>query len=177
MRCFIAIDISGEAREEIRKLQNNLAEANMKLVEPQNLHMTMEFLGELTDFQVNQCKELLKNIKFQKFTAHLGSTEVFPSEAHIKVAWVSLEPEGIIKELHEKIHSLLNRIINLDERFESHITLARIKFVKDKKQFIEKFKNQKFRQIEFLVNSFALKKSTLTEKGLIYEDVVRFSLS
>lgn len=176
MRCFIAIDISDEAREEIRKLQKNLAEPKMKLVEPQNLHMTMEFLGELTDFQVNQCKELLKNIKFQKFTAHLGSTGVFPSEAYIKVAWVSLEPEGIIKEIHERIHSSLKSIINLDERFESHITLARIKFVKDKKQFIEKFKNQKFRQVEFLVNSFVLKKSTLTEKGPIYGDIARFDL-
>lgn len=176
MRCFVAIDISDEARGEVRKLQKNFAEANMKLVEPQNLHMTMEFLGELTDFQIDQCKEIFKNIKFQKFTAHLGNVGFFPPELYIKVAWVSLEPEKVIKELHERIHNSLKSIIALDERFESHITLARIKFVKDKKQFIEKFKNQKFRQVEFAVNSFALKKSTLTEKGPIYEDVARFDL-
>jgi len=177
MRCFIAIDLSDEARDEIAKLQKNFSEADMKLVEPPNLHMTIQFLGELTDFQVNQCRELLKNIKFPKFSAHLGNAGVFPSESYIKIAWVSLEPQEVIKELHEKIHSSLKGVIALDERFESHITLARIKFIKDKRQFIEKIKNRKFKQVEFAVDSFALKKSTLTGQGPIYEDIWRTELS
>lgn len=161
MRCFIAIGISDEAKKEIKRIQdslNSLKDAKMKLVEPENLHMTLEFLGELEDFKVNKCKEALKEIEFPKFMAHLGNAGVFPSESYIRVAWVSLEPQETIKRLHEKIHGSLKNIAGLDERFESHITLARIKFVEDRQEFAEKLKSQKIKQIEFLADSFALKK-------------------
>ncbi len=177
MRCFVAIDLPIEAREEIRKLQQNLPEAGMKLVEPQNLHLTIEFLGELTDFQVNKCREALKKIEFRKFNAKLGNAGVFPSESYIRVVWISLEPQEAIKRLHEIIHNSLKDVIHLDNRFESHVTLARVKSIGNKQEFIKKLKNQKFRQVEFLIDCFTLKKSTLTREGPIYEDIVKFDFS
>jgi 2'-5' RNA ligase len=175
MRCFVAIDLPEEVKKELVKLQRELPEATMKLVEPENLHLTIEFLGELTDFQVNQCKQELKKIEFQKFKAYFSSVGFFPSEQYIRVVWVGLEPQAIIKGLHEKIHNALKSIVKLDERFESHITLARVKYIGDKKTFIGGLRGLKPRRVEFGVNSFALKKSTLTRQGPIYEDVVKFN--
>ncbi|MFH0831751.1 MAG: RNA 2',3'-cyclic phosphodiesterase [archaeon] len=176
MRCFVALEISDEARVELVKIQKFIAEAGMKLVEQQNLHMTLAFLGELTDAHAGRCRELLKSIKSEKFSAHLGSAGVFPSEYYIRVAWVGLEPEKELRKLHSKIHSALKGTVNLEDRFEPHITLARIKSLKDKKQFIEKLKNLNFRKIEFEVSSFSLKKSTLTSKCHVYEDIERIEL-
>ncbi len=60
MRCFLAIELPEEVREELVRIQKQLPEAKFKLVEPENLHLTLKFLGELSDFQVNKVKYTLK---------------------------------------------------------------------------------------------------------------------
>jgi 2'-5' RNA ligase len=76
-----------------------------------------------------------------------------------------------VKELAKSINEKLN---SQDKNFESHITLARVKFLKNKKEFIEKLKNIKVEAIEMTIDSFSLKKSTLTEKGPLYETIKEF---
>jgi 2'-5' RNA ligase len=88
-----------------------------------------------------------------------------------------LEPQEIIKKLREKIYNSLKDIALLDSRFESHVTLARVKAVRNKEEFIEKLRRLGVRKAEFGVTSFAFKKSTLTREGPIYEDIVKFNLS
>lgn len=176
MRCFIAIDLPDEIKNELKRIQNLLSNASMKLVEPDNLHLTLAFLGEVTDFEVNQIKETLKQIRQEKFIAHLGNIGVFPSESFIRVAWVALEPAEKFKELNKKIILAIKQTLKVDERFESHVTLARVKFIQDKKKFIEKLEKIQVKHLEFKVDSFALKKSTLTRTGPVYEDIVKFSL-
>lgn len=177
MRCFVAVDLPDEVRKELAKLQKELPESRSKIVEQENLHLTFIFLGELTDFQVNQCRDALKKISFKGFKASTGKLGVFPSENFIRVAWISLEPALLLKGLHDKIfESIKNAGIKADSRFESHITLARIKHIKDKTGFIKKLKAINPRQAEFEVKSFALKKSTLTRNGPVYETITEFSL-
>lgn len=177
MRCFLAIELGEETKKELIKIQKHLPEAKMKLVEEENLHLTLKFFGEIEDFQANKIKEILKQIKFGKFKANLGNIGIFPSSNFIRVVWVSLEPSEKIKELHKIIDEMLgNEKMREDKAFESHITLARIKFVKDKKIFIDEFKKIDIKQIEFEINSFILKESILTEKGPIYKDIEKFDL-
>jgi 2'-5' RNA ligase len=176
MRCFVAIELPEHVKHELAKLQKLLPVSKSKLVEQHNLHLTLFFLAELTDFQVNQCKDVLKKINFNQFMARTGTLGVFPSENFIRVVWISLEPSSILKELHDKIYEeikKLNLIKKLDKRFESHITLARVKFIEDRKAFLEQLRKINFRSLEFKVSGFVLKKSTLTKKGPIYEDIVR----
>lgn len=176
MRCFIAIDLPDEIKNELTRIQKLLPEANMKLVEPGNLHLTLAFLWEVTDFEANKIKEALKQIKQEKFIAHLGKIGVFPSESFIRVAWVSLEPAEKFKEFNKKIILAIKQILKVDERFESHITLTRVKNLIDKQKFTSKLKEIQAKQLEFEVSSFALKKSTLTGEGPVYEDIIKFNL-
>ncbi|MEM4703178.1 MAG: RNA 2',3'-cyclic phosphodiesterase [Candidatus Pacearchaeota archaeon] len=179
MRCFLAIDLPVEIKKELRKVQEQLRKSsiNAKFVEPENLHLTLKFFGEVTDFQVNQIKEALKKIRFEKFQAKLGSVGFF-SPDFVRVLWVSLEPCEKFFELHKKIEGFLNILkIRKEEReFKSHVTLARIKSL-NKEEFFKKIKEIKVRSLEFPVDSFCLKKSILTEKGPIYENLVRFELT
>ncbi|MGB9707880.1 MAG: RNA 2',3'-cyclic phosphodiesterase [Candidatus Pacearchaeota archaeon] len=175
MRCFLAVELPEEVREELVRIQKQLPEANMKLVESENLHLTLKFLGELSDFQVNKVKERLNNVKFEKFKTSLGSVGVFPSLGFLRVVWVSMEPSEKVKELHEQIELILEKEkFKKDKVFESHVTLARVKFIKDKEGFSKKLKEIKIKPVEFQVHGFALKKSTLTEKGPIYETIKEF---
>lgn len=181
MRCFIAIDLSNEAKEELSRIQkeiNGEAKLNkLKFVEPQNLHLTLKFLGEISDAQVNKIKEALKSISFEKFSAMLGDIGIFPSPSYIRVVWICLQPAQLLKELHDKIDSTLaSSGFKKENRFESHITLARVKTIKDKKTFAKQLQTLKVEPIEFSINSFILKKSTLTKEGPIYADIVEFKL-
>jgi 2'-5' RNA ligase len=180
MRCFLAIELPEEAKKELSRIQKEIAGSNvkMKLVEKENLHLTLKFFGEVSDYQVNKIKELLKQVRFEKFQANLGISGVFPSSSFIRVVWVSLEPSEKVKELHGKIDEMLEKEkFRKDKVFESHVTLARVKFVKDKQQIMNKLKEIKVKPMKFQISSFVLKKSTLTEKGPVYGDVAKFDLT
>lgn len=175
MRCFLAIELSEEAREELLRVQKRLPESKMKLVEPENLHLTLKFFGELSDFQVNKVKEVLEQIKFEKFKVRLSTLGIFPSQKFIRVVWVSIEPKEQLIALQQSIDEALHKEgFKRDRSFETHITLARVKQVKDKEALLKRLKETKVRPIEFEIKGFVLKKSTLTEQGPIYEDIIKF---
>lgn len=176
MRCFISIELPNEVKEEINKVQNELkinSNIKSKIVEKENLHLTLKFLGEISDKKIEEIKKLLTMVNINSFKAYLGKIGVFPTPTYIRVIWVGLEPKESFEELHDKIDLTLN---NKDKRFESHVTLARIKSVKDKASLIKKLQEIKVKPLSFDANSFILKKSTLTKKGPIYEDIAKFAL-
>ncbi len=178
MRCFLAIEIPDEVKKELARIQTLIPESKMKFVERENLHLTLKFLGELSDFQVNKAKEALKQVNFGKFKANLGEVGVFPSQSFVRVVWVALEPLEKVKELHHLIDAALEKEkFRADSAFESHITLTRVKFIKDKREFFKKLKEVKVTPIEFTVEKFVLMKSTLTEQGPIYEKIMEYTLN
>lgn len=176
MRCFIAIDLPGQVKEEINKIQNKLPEAKLKLVQKENLHLTLVFLDDLSEAQINKLIEKLKKIKLKKFEASLGKIGIFPSNSFIRTVWIGLEPLDTINKIHKLIFEEIRSISKFDERFESHITLARVKLIKNKTKFMDKLENIDVPAIKFQVADFKLKKSTLTEKGPVYEDISKFDL-
>jgi 2'-5' RNA ligase len=180
MRCFIAIDLPEDVKKEIFKVQteiSKISDVKMKLVEPENLHLTLKFLGEIDDAQANQIKEALNGIKFKKFEGTLNQIGIFPTPNFIRVIWIGMEPSVLIKEMHAKIDEELSKLkIKKEKQFESHITLSRVKFVKEKEALIAKLKEVKVPKLSFKVEDFVLKKSILTGQGPVYEDVTKFGL-
>lgn len=178
MRCFIAIDLPEEVKNELSLIQKRLPEAKMNLVATENLHLTLLFLGDLADFQVDQVKQSLKEIKFNKFKAYLNGLGVFPNENLIRVVWVALEPKELLRGLQNKISDKIKILgLKVDERFESHVTLSRVKPIQDTPKFLSGMHQIQVKPIQFEVQGFALKKSTLTGQGPIYEDIWRTELS
>ena len=176
MRCFIAVDVSSEVKEELRKVEKELSNLDsgtrLKLVNPENLHITIRFLGDLTDTQINKVKEALKKVKFEPFKVKLNNFGVFPSINFIRVVWVNVLPKEQLIELEKEIDKVLGDVgFKRTKDFETHITLARVKYIKDKKDFIEGLNKIVIKPIEFKIDGFSLKKSTLTREGPVYEDI------
>lgn len=172
MRLFIAFDVSDEVKNYCRQIQKILPDSNSKLVE--DFHLTLRFLGE---YDENETKELISNfskIKFKKFVAKTNSLGVFPNENFIKVIWLGLEPKDKIKKLKEQIEKALK--LTKDKRFHPHITLARIKFIKNKREYMQRLKSIDTKELKFDVKSIKLYKSTLTPKGSVHE-VIETALS
>jgi 2'-5' RNA ligase len=171
MRLFVAIDLDNE--DYFKQIQGQLPET--KATYPKVFHLTLKFLGE-TDKQEEIIKAL-ENIKFNHFRLKTTEIGVFPSENYIRVVWLGLEDNNDLKKLQEDIEKVLESFnFKKDHGFYPHITLARIKFIKqeEKKDFVEELKQIKFVEKEFDVKEFKLIKSELTGQGPIYEDAAKF---
>lgn len=174
-RCFIAIDLSRETINEIKRIQKILKNANLfsgKYTEPENLHLTLKFLGEISQEKVEKVRKKLAEIKFSKFYCEIGEVGVF-NKSFIKIIWIKLNGKGVF-ELQKQIDGILKDIFPIEARFMSHITIARVKKT-NKKEFLEYLKSIKPSKISFKVSKFFLKKSELKEDGPIYSDIEIFS--
>jgi len=177
MRAFIAIEIPEEVKKVLIEAQAQLDKDKAKLNLTKDFHLTLKFLGEIDENKVEEIKKRLSEIKFGCFETSLTDIGVFPSEDYIRVAWVGLEDsKGKIKKLQQEVDSKLETLgFKKDERFHPHVTLARVKFTKDKEGLLKNLKKIEFKKESFKVNEFKLKKSTLTPKGSVYEDFASFS--
>ena len=83
-RCFISIDIPKELYGEIKKIQDKLQEFRGKKTEPENLHLTLKFLGEIDEREVGEVKEKLRTINYESFESELKYVGVFDNRSSRK---------------------------------------------------------------------------------------------
>jgi len=171
MRAFIAIETSAELREKMAELQKQLDIDGVNLVEKENLHLTLHFLGEIDENTKDRVVQAMSKINSKKFEMSCGGVGAFPSNNYIRVIWVGAEaPE--IREIYEQLGGELAKIGLKKEEFSPHITLARVKFLKDKSKLTEFLGESSEIEIgDCVVDRVILKKSTLTPKGPVYENV------
>lgn len=172
-REFIAIEIPEKIKEEIKKIQEKMPEFKGKLTERQNLHLTLKFLGEIDKDISSMARKKLKNIKARSFESEIKGIGTFP-ERVIRIIWIKMTNcESLQEEIDEKFSGLFEK----ERRFMGHITIARVKGIKDERVFWEELKKIKMPEdLKFKVNNFELKKSKLTKKGPIYETIESYGL-
>jgi 2'-5' RNA ligase len=178
VRCFVALEMPIEAVKEIKKVQEIIRKKNLfigKFTEPENLHLTLKFLGEIENFKIEKIRKSLRTINLPCFEAKLSKIGFF-SPREIRILWVKLEGSGVY-ELQKVVDESLKEEFLPEEQFMSHITITRIKHVFDKKYFLEYLKSVKIPKIKFKVNKFYLKKSELFELGPVYSDLEEYRLS
>jgi len=172
MRTFIAIELPEEVKEYLKELQKELTGIKASFVK--DFHLTLKFLGEVSEDKVEKIKEKLSEVKFEPFKVKLGKTGVFPSESYIRVVWIGIEPKEKVIGIQKQVNEAMQGFGFKKDKFKSHLTLARVKFIDDKKAFVEKLKQLEIKPLEFEVSSFSLMKSTLTPEGPIYEELKKF---
>ncbi|WP_430515198.1 RNA 2',3'-cyclic phosphodiesterase [Pyrococcus woesei] len=183
MRAFIAIDVNESVRDSLVRAQDYIGskEAKIKFVERENFHITLKFLGEITEEQAEEIKKILEKIakKYKKHEVNVKGIGVFPNPNYVRVIWAGIKNDEIIKKIAKEIDEELAKLgFKKENNFVAHITIGRVKFVKDKLGLAMKLKelaNEDFGS--FVVEAIELKKSTLTPKGPIYETLARFELS
>lgn len=174
-RCFICIDFPDEVVKEVARVQEILQKTNFsgKLTELENLHLTLKFLGEIEENKVELVKERLRKTKFFEMELSLGEVGVFSFNRSPRIVWSKVNGKGIF-ELQKEIDNSLNDLFSKEERFMSHLTIARIKYVKDKIGFNNYVKNIKIKKIKFKISDFKLKKSELKSPWPVYRDLEEF---
>ena len=178
MRLFIAVEMPKEVKKALMAGQEQLdgQSAKLSLTKPQQLHLTLKFLGEVDEGMLEKLSSALRSIKCLKFsTALTGEIGVFPDERSPHVVWAALSNETtqLQRMVEEK---LLSHGFPKEPRFTPHITLARIKSVADSRAFMESVHAITLEKKQFQVADFKLMKSTLAPAGPIHETLETFSL-
>ena len=174
VRLFIAVEISDATRERIAAIQKDLPSDSVKVVDPKLIHITLKFLGATDESKVQKIKKELASIKFSPIRLKCKGTGAFPSEKFIRVVWCGLEEDEGFKQLKEVAAEVERRMMAMgfeknDYPFSPHLTIGRPRDKIDLATFLKKHKSDEFG--DFTVNEIKLKKSTLTPKGPIYEDL------
>ncbi|NQU98114.1 RNA 2',3'-cyclic phosphodiesterase [Candidatus Woesearchaeota archaeon] len=174
MRLFIAIDICKELKQEIANIQEKIKDlGRIKTVLEKNLHLTLKFLGEVD--APEKIIELLEKIDFKEFSITSSNIGFFPSDNFINVVWIGFKEANGLIELQKKICETLSKDFKKEKDYIPHLTIARIKYLSpEEKAEILKLKQQDMKEITFKTPSFKLMKSTLTDKGPVYEVLKEF---
>jgi 2'-5' RNA ligase len=175
VRSFIAFDIeNASVTENIAGMQKFLTQtgADLKLVEPKNIHITLRFLGNITMSMVEKIFAEMKNVQFTPFDVKIHGVGAFPSVHYPRVLWTGIT-EGA-EQLGSIFNQLEPRLRGLGfapdpKGFSPHLTIARVKSGRSKAElasFINENVNYDFGVIK--AQCLRLKKSDLTPKGPIY---------
>jgi 2'-5' RNA ligase len=167
MRLFIAVELPGIVKEELSGLQKSYPNIKASWMVPENMHLTLQFLGEIEDKE--SIIQALKTVKQKKIEAMTGNLGYFKDRRGPRVLWVSLEPEMELKALAKKVSDAIK--IKPDKDFASHITIARIREVQGQLGL------NRPQPMSFIVDHFSLIKSTLKPEGPEYEVLEDFELT
>lgn len=182
LRAFLAVDLDDDLKPKIYKIIKQFKEIDTKInyVELDNLHLTLKFFGDIDIEGLDVLEKSIQKVitDFDSFNISLKGCGAFPNKNHIKVIWIGIDEDKLLKDLHDKLDKEFNTLgFDLDKKFSTHLTIGRMKSAKNKdkvKSLINEFGEVSIG--EMTVNKISLKKSTLTPSGPIYEDIKIFEL-
>ena len=175
IRSFIAFDIeSASVLENITQMQRVLAGtgADLKFVEPQNIHITVRFLGNITLNMVDKVYEAMREVQFVPFTVNIQGLGAFPNPHFPRVVWAGIREganqlRGIFEQLEPHLRGL--GFAPDPKGFSPHLTIARVRSGRNKAQLAKcLMENANFEFGVVKANCLRLKRSDLTPKGPIY---------
>jgi 2'-5' RNA ligase len=185
IRTFIAIDVNDAVRERLVELQETLARGgtDVKWVEPENLHLTLLFLGEVEDKQLHEvCRAVTGACSgHAPFTMTLEKVGCFPNPRRPRILWAGVGT-GLqeVVALHDAIEPGLLDLgcYRREERdFTPHLTLGRVKGDKVTFKLSEAIaKNQAWQGGDTAVREVLVMSSTLGSEGPEYAVMARAKL-
>lgn len=175
VRSFVAFDIDSDiVRRKLTDVQGLLVKtgADLKIVEPGNIHITMRFLGDVRMDSVEKIHEAMKKALFVPFDVKIQGVGAFPDVRYPRVVWVGItQGANDLRSISSQLEPHLTALgFAPDPKgFSPHLTIARVSGGRNKMELAKFITDRK--EVEFGVVRAAclrLKKSVLTPKGPIY---------
>jgi 2'-5' RNA ligase len=179
LRAFIAVEIPAEIQQNIDRktttLRNGI-DSLVRWVPPQNMHLTLKFLGDVSPNSLDFLRQMLRNEaeNIPAFDIHLTGLGAFPNLKRPRVLYIGIQAPAALDALARGIESASRRLgYEAEERpFSAHLTLGRVR------QNANSTEQQKIRraiegtQVDLLgtarVDSVHLYKSELNPGGSVY---------
>jgi 2'-5' RNA ligase len=180
MRLFVALAIPAEVRENLALLIRDLKslDPHPKWINPDNLHVTLKFVGEVAPEKVLEIGDVLADVRTQRrVIAEFRGIGFFPDERRPSVVWVGIRPSDILSTLAAEVNRVLAivAVAREEKTFVPHLTIARFKETRLSaclRNEIEKRKSCGFGTLA--ANEFHLIESKLKSSGAEYTTLRSF---
>lgn len=134
VRAFIAVDLPDDLRQALgrvsRHLQEELKGVPIRWVPPENIHLTLKFLGEVSTRNLPLLQEMLRGEVADRrpFEFGVGELGAFPDLKQPRVIWVGVKGPDELDALHYVIETAMERLGYARESrpFTPHLTLGRL---------------------------------------------------
>jgi 2'-5' RNA ligase len=175
VRSFLAFDLDAETvRKRLAAAQKLLVQtgADLKLVESQNIHLTIRFLGDIRVSLVEKIYGEMKGLNFVPFDFHISGLGAFPDLRYPRVLWAGMtEGADQMKSIFSQLEPRMQMLgFAADPKgFSPHLTIARVRSGLRRTELadlIKKNENYDFGTIR--ATCIRLKRSELTPRGPIY---------
>lgn len=177
LRLFIALDLPGGIRDRLVMLQAGVPGA--RWIKPENLHVTLRFIGEVDDPVAQDIDAALRRVAAPGFELMLDGVGHFGTERKPQVLWAGIARSEPLQFLRDKIdRALVAAGLKPDERkFRPHVSLARLKDAPADRVARWLGGNALFLAGPVAVQGFALYRSHLHNEGSIYEELAHYPLN
>ena len=180
MRLFVALSLPDAIREDLSVLANGLPGA--RWVSPENMHLTLRFLGEVDGRDARDIDDALAAIRMPAFDLRIAGVGTFGEGRKLRALWAGVEANPVLTRLHDKVEQAVIRTGLPPEprKFKPHVTLARFKAngatppgAKLHKYLAD---HALFKCAPFPVECFTLYSSFLSSSGAIYTPEAEYPL-
>ena len=182
MRIFLSIPVPNVVKN-IKQMLTSTCEnerAEIRWVKHNNLHLTVQFLGSVSDEKISKIIKEVENVvsSINSFVLTVSETGCFPNTSKPSVLYLGVGGNiKALKALVVKINDKMSKIgFKKDsESFIPHITVAKINYPQKFNPDLSIFLNSTYDKVEFLVDSIQLLESKTLTEGVVYKTLNTFS--
>ena len=129
MRLFIALDIPDEVRQHLSEYAERVRPyaPDARWARIESLHVTLKFIGEVTDSKVQEIQTALAQVKAQPFQVEFKNIGFFPTPSSARVFWAGVVASDVLPDLASAVEESVEKVgIPREKRaYHAHLTLAR----------------------------------------------------
>ena len=180
-RAFIAVEVPVSLELENFSRAVRDTNADLKMVNLVNVHLTLKFLGDIDKSLVPEIQAVMNHALagIRPFSMKLRGTGAFPNLNRMSVIWAGMENADPLVTIAEKIDAGLKPLGFQPERrkYSPHVTIARVRAGRNRDRLVDviaRFSDTDFGAVP--VSRILLKKSVLTPGGPIYSDIIGVEL-
>jgi 2'-5' RNA ligase len=176
IRLFVALSLPEYVEDELAGLERGIPGA--RWVPPENLHLSLRFIGEVRESDAEDIDALLSGIRARGFDLTFRSVGYFGTLQKAHTVWAGVERNDALNHLHDKVDRAVVRagLPHEGRKFSPHVTLARIKG--ETGHHLANFlaEHGTFRLGPVRIREFSLYASFLKTSGAVYERLADYAL-
>ncbi len=186
IRAFIAVELPEPIKKELTELKARLRVKKYpaKWVQPENMHLTIKFLGDISTNSIPNIREVMEEavLYVSPFKLGVSGVGVFPNMRRIQIIWAGVNGElSNLIEIQKKLDSGLEKLGFVPESrpFTAHLTLARMRDEAspgEREIAAKLIGTTQFEASDFQVDAIHLIKSELKREGPVYTRVLSVPL-
>jgi 2'-5' RNA ligase len=177
-RVFIALNINEDVRRELADIQGELrkCDADVRWVKPENIHLTLRFLGYVSDAALKEVFEASKSsvLGIAPFEIFLSGIGVFPDLKRPRVIWAGIRESKMLSSIAHNLGGLLKQCgFSQEQRdYHPHLTLGRVRSPRNKEGLVRAIKaNENWNGGSLIAREIRVMESVLKPEGAGYSSL------